>query len=42
VYKYIENQEAHHQKMAFRDEYIKLLKKNDVDFEEQWIFEELI
>ncbi len=42
VYKYIQNQEEHHQKTAFREEYIRLLKKNDVVFDERWIFEELI
>jgi hypothetical protein len=35
VYKYIENQEVHHQKILFREEYITLLKKNDIAFDEQ-------
>ena len=41
VYHYIENQEAHHQKKTFREEYIELLKEFHVDFEEQYLFSEL-
>ncbi|CAN5380351.1 IS200/IS605 family transposase [soil metagenome] len=41
VYKYIQNQEAHHQKQTFRDEYRTLLKKFKIDFDEQYIFHEL-
>lgn len=42
VYQYIANQEIHHQKTTFREEYIMLLEKNEVNFEEQWIFEDLV
>ena len=41
VYKYIENQESHHKKIAVRDEYIDMLMRYEVPFEEQFIFEEL-
>jgi hypothetical protein len=37
----VKNQEIHHQETTFRNEFIKLLEKNDVDFDEQWIFEDL-
>lgn len=41
VYKYIENQEKHHKKRTFREEYIELLKKFDVRYDERYIFEEV-
>ena len=42
VYKYIQNQEAHHKKQTFRDEYLEFLKKFNVEYDEQYIFQELI
>jgi len=42
VYKYIMNQEEHHRKIIFKDEYQDLLKKFNVEYDEQYIFEELI
>jgi len=42
VYKYIQNQEAHHKKQTFRDEYLDFLKKFKVEYDEQYIFQELI
>jgi REP element-mobilizing transposase RayT len=39
VVKYILNQEKHHQKKTFRDEYLSLLKKFDIDFEERYLFD---
>lgn len=39
VYKYISNQEAHHKKRTFRDEYIELLKKFEVEFDKKYLFE---
>ncbi len=42
VYKYIKNQEAHHKKQTFRDEYLDFLKKFKVEYDEQYIFQELI
>jgi REP element-mobilizing transposase RayT len=41
VYHYIKNQKQHHQKKTFRAEYIELLKKFDVDYDEQYIFKEV-
>jgi len=40
VYKYIENQEAHHQKQTFLEEYIEFLKNFKIDFDENYIFHE--
>ncbi len=39
VYKYIANQEQHHKKRTFRDEYIELLKKFEVKYNVQYLFE---
>ncbi|CAM3643440.1 IS200/IS605 family transposase [Flavobacterium chungbukense] len=42
IYKYIENQEEHHKKQNFKDEYSSFLKKYDTKFDERCIFENLI
>jgi REP element-mobilizing transposase RayT len=42
VYRYIQNQEAHHQKQSFREEYLDFLIKFKVEFDEQYIFQDLI
>ena len=41
VVKYINNQEKHHEKKTFRDEYIELLKKYDVLFDEKYILTDI-
>ncbi len=41
VYKYIQNQERHHEKQTFLGEYRELLKLFKIDFDEQYIFKEL-
>ncbi|TDP01663.1 IS200/IS605 family transposase [Flavobacterium sp. 245] len=42
VVNYIQNQELHHKKKSFREEYINFLKKFEVDYDEKFIFKELI
>ncbi len=42
VTEYIENQELHHQKKTFREEYLEMLQKFEVDYDEKYIFHELI
>lgn len=42
VYKYIQNQEEHHKKETFSDEYLKFLKRFKVEYDEQYIFKDLI
>ena len=42
IYNYVKNQEAHHQKQNFRDEYIELLKEFEIGYNEQYLFQELI
>jgi REP element-mobilizing transposase RayT len=40
VYRYISNQEEHHKKESFMDEYLKLLKNFEIDFEDEYLFHE--
>ena len=39
VIQYINKQEEHHQKRSFREEYLELLNKFDVDFEDKYLFD---
>jgi len=39
ICKYIQNQELHHQKKSFREEYIDLLKDFAVEYDEKYLFE---
>ena len=41
VYKYIVNQEEHHKKQTFKEEYLEFLDKFEVPFDERYIFEDL-
>ena len=36
--KYIENQEKHHGEESFRDEYLKFLRKNNIEFDEKYLW----
>ena len=40
VINYVKNQEKHHTKQTFRDEYIEFLKKFDIDYDERYIFQD--
>jgi len=42
VIRYIQNQEQHHQKQTFREEYISFLKAFEIQFDERYIFKELV
>ena len=42
VYKYIQNQEEHHKKQTFKDEYEGFLKKFRIDYDERYVFQDLI
>ncbi len=42
LYKYIETQEDHHKKFTFKDEYAMLLQEFKVQYEPEYLFEELI
>lgn len=39
VIKYINNQESHHKKLTFKEEYLSFLKKFDVDYDEKYLFD---
>lgn len=39
VVKYILNQEKHHKKKSFREEYLEMLEKNDVTFNQEYLFD---
>ena len=38
VQKYIANQEEHHKKMSFEEEFVELLKRNKIDFDYKYLF----
>lgn len=39
VYQYILNQEKHHQKKTFREEYLAFLQKFEIDYEDAYLFD---
>ena len=39
VYAYIENQEEHHRKKSFKEEYIGFLKEFEIEFKDEYLFE---
>lgn len=39
VYNYILNQERHHEKNSFKDEYLELLKQFEIEFKNEYLFE---
>jgi putative transposase len=39
VFNYISNQEAHHQKKTFKEEYIDMLEKFQVKYDEKYLFD---
>jgi len=42
VYKYILNQEAHHKKLTFREEYVEFLRSFKVEYDERYIFQKML
>jgi len=42
VYQYILNQEVHHKKITFRSEYIEMLKSFSIEYDEKYLFHDLI
>ncbi len=40
IYKYIQNQEEHHTKQSFHEEYLDLLKEFEIGYDGQYIFQE--
>ena len=39
VKEYIENQEEHHKRMTFQEEYLRLLEKHDVAYDERYVWD---
>jgi putative transposase len=39
IYNYILNQESHHKKITFREEYIQFLKKFEIEYDERFLFD---
>ena len=39
VINYIRNQEKHHAKSSFKEEYLGILRKNEIEFDEKYLFE---
>ena len=39
ILNYIKNQEEHHKKVSFREEYLEFLKENEIDYKEEYLFD---
>ena len=39
IIRYIQNQEKHHRRRSFKDEYLALLRKFEIEFMEKYVFE---
>jgi REP element-mobilizing transposase RayT len=39
VVKYVRNQEEHHKGKSFREEYLDMLKRNEIDYKEEYLFD---
>ena len=39
VYQYVLNQEQHHQKRSFKEEYLDFLSKFEIDYDERYLFD---
>ena len=42
VVKYVLNQKQHHARQAFREEYLGILKGYDIEYDEKYIFHDLL
>jgi len=39
VVKYVLNQKAHHKKKTFREEYLEILKNNEIEYKDEYVFD---
>ena len=39
IIRYIQNQEKHHRRRSFKDEYLTLLRRFEIEFKEKYVFE---
>jgi REP element-mobilizing transposase RayT len=42
VIEYIKNQEIHHRKRTFREEYLEFLEKFEIEYDEKFVFKDLL
>jgi putative transposase len=42
VKQYIQNQRHHHRKLELRDEYLEMLRRHRIEFDERYVFEDEI
>jgi putative transposase len=42
VFQYIRNQDVHHQKKSFKEEYVEMLRSFSIEYDERYLFQELI
>lgn len=42
VYNYVLNQKYHHEKKNFKDEYLSLLRKFEIEFDEKYVFKWIV
>ena len=40
VKRYLANQRVHHQRQTFRDEYLEILRRHAIEFDERYVFDE--
>ena len=36
---YIENQEEHHRRVTFQEEYLEFLKRHEIEYDERFVFD---
>ena len=41
VKRYIENQEEHHKKLSFEEEYVAFLKKHNIEYDPKYVFDDV-
>jgi putative transposase len=42
VKRYVDNQEEHHRRQSFEDEYFELLRKHKIEFDKKYVFDDEI
>jgi hypothetical protein len=39
IINYIKNQEEHHTRNSFKNEYVRFLKENEIEFKDEYLFD---
>jgi len=42
ILRYVHEQEKHHERLSFRDEYVRFLRKFEIDHDERFIFKDVL